>query len=167
MTVLFSELIGAALAILASTILQLIKYRFDELGERCDEIAAACLAAADLSTSYWMKDVEKRTLQLAVEEAVIVGHQERINGMVVAVLPRFTRATRRPVEERLVDLIDALTGGHFQEAPRSPDASRISQVQSAAAGLIVALRSAHGARLSLRGLAVLPDYSREEEDRWL
>jgi hypothetical protein len=102
-----------------------------------------------------------------MEEARILGLQTKINGLVAAISPRFTRAERHAVEARLVDLIDALSGGAFRASPRGADLDRATGVQAAASGLIVALREAHGKRFTLRGLMVLPDYKAQDDSHWV
>lgn len=167
MGVIFSGMLGAILAILSTVVVQFAKARFDELGERCDEISSAALSAADLSSAYWLKAPTERSEAHALEEAKLLGLQERINGMVVAVLPRLNSPMHAAVQDGLAALVDAISGGAFRVVPREPDADRVIAVQSAAAALIVALRVAHARRLTMRGMIAWPDFRREEEDRWL
>ena len=142
----FVLLVGFLLGLFAALAVRFWQSRIDEHSQRYDELRAAILQSAEISTNYWLT---VRGLGDRQAEARLVGLFRLLNGLAID-LARATGDDPRIHAGSLVRFYDLITAGPGYEIDqRSIDVSRAMAVQQEAADLILYFQDYRRQRLTL------------------
>jgi hypothetical protein len=143
-----ASIVAALIVTAGNTAVQRWRYRVDRLASSIDLLCSEINAAADLATDYWLKQAPLGDrLALGALEALLLGRQNRLQEIRIALGENDVALILETVDMHLVDLFDAMTGGNFQVDGRPIDADRARLVQARAAVLNGDLRRALASRL--------------------
>ena len=151
-------LVTFASAILGSTVtfsVQRWRYWTDRLAAAVDGLCSEINGAADKATSYWLTegDTEEGRARVRLAEFELVGRQSRIQELIGALYIQDEKLVVADLDNLVIGLLDAMTGGDFRVAGRVPDPVRAAEVQTVAARLNGALRAGLNRRVQGLGLA--------------
>jgi len=144
-------LVTFASAVLASLVafgVQRWRYRTDRLAAAIDSLCNEINSAADKATAYWLiDDTAQDRGKIRLAEFELVGRQSRIQELIGALDVQDEKLVVVDLNELVLELLDAMTGGGFRVADRPLDLDRAARVQAAAARLNGALRVALSRRV--------------------
>jgi hypothetical protein len=136
--------LAAFLGALSAFLIQWVRLHTDEWASRVDELSDLATEIAELGTEYWTTaytvDEQPKRLQL---EAKIRGRVNLLRSLTVPMRVRLPSADASALVFAIADLADAVTGGDFGDAGRSPEYTRALDCQDRAAAAVVQLRAAH------------------------
>lgn len=119
------------------------RYLTDRLAASIDSLCSEINNAADKATSYWLTEGDTDTARavLRLAEYELVGRQSRIQELIGALYIQDERLVIADLDDLIISLIDAMTGGDFRVTGRPYDPLRAAEVQTVAARLNGCLRA--------------------------
>ncbi|MCY4287472.1 MAG: hypothetical protein OXC63_02645 [Aestuariivita sp.] len=131
---LVSVFVGFILGLLASIVVRGWQSRIDEHSHRYNDIRDTVFRAAELATSYWLKDP---VIRYREAEAHLNGLVTMLNGLALEIATEY-RDDPTVHSQRLQYFFELTTGGEQYEIDeRDPNPARASAVQTEAAKLIL------------------------------
>ena len=138
--------IGAALTILTQIVMRRVGQRADAFRDRLDELCDDVRALAVAAGSYWALDDGAAEFPRA--EALVFGLNHRVVAL-VGLMGEEKDGFRSVVQDLVLDLTDAATGGNFQVKGRPAEPRRYMRIEQRATALVREVRRFQ--RQTLRG----------------
>jgi hypothetical protein len=144
-------LIGACIVSSGNFAVQRWRFRVDRLVVSTDQLCTEINSAAAQAARYWHLDANQpeqagRCREL---ESEVVALQSRIQQLIAAIQEQDPRLDLTGAAENVMNLFDAMTGGHFRETGRAADGLRAARALAIAAELNGELRIAVARRSRL------------------
>jgi len=131
-------LLAASIAATFTLAVTWLKASRDDLRAAADYFVNTLMVAADLASSYWLR--ESNDSATSLEEVRLLGLQQRLSRLRLSAFDRFHDIDRNNLDEDLRDFFDACTGGQFGVKDRPADRNRAREAQAVAARIDAQIR---------------------------